>query len=240
MKLQVVLVEPMYEGNVGSIARVMKNFGFDELILVNPCEIDDFGKAMASHAGDILVKAEVFSTIQEATCHVDLVVGSTGVRSFSTDEHLRVPGLSPGELAAQLQGKEGVVALLLGREDNGLSNEEIRSCDMVVSIPTSEEYQIMNISHAAAVLLYELSQLESGEIKLASHDNLERFYKHAREVLYEIHYPQHKLEKTMLMFRRIFGRAMLTDREVQTLRGVLRSVQWRFGQESVETQRNGK
>jgi tRNA/rRNA methyltransferase len=240
MKLQVVLVEPMYEGNVGSIARVMKNFGFDELVLVNPCEIDDFGRAMASHARDIMEKAEVFSNLEEATSDASLVVGSTGIRSFSTDEHLRVPGLSPRELAAALEGKEGNVALLLGREDNGLSAEEIRICDMVVSVPTSEEYPIMNISHAAAVILYELSQLEVGKIRLASHDNLERFYQHAREMLYEIHYPEHKLEKTMLMFKRIFGRAMLTDREVQTLRGVLRSVQWQIGQKSEKTERNVK
>lgn len=226
MKLRVVLVEPMYDGNVGSIARLMKNLGFYKLVLVNPCPIEDFGYAMASHARDVMENAQVVDSLEEALVGTNLVVGSSGVLILNTDEHLRVPGLKPEELASMLQKTKGEVALLLGREDNGLTREELRICDMIVTIPTSQEYPIMNISHAAALILYQLSQVEPGEIALASGKDMDRLYNHLKSELTEVQYPSHKLDKTMLMMKRIFGRAQLTDREVQTLHGVIRSLRW--------------
>ena len=226
MNLRVVLVEPMYEGNVGSIARAMKNFGFRQLVMVNPCKIEDFGLAMASHAKDLIEDAKVVSSLKEALEGVSLVVGSTGVSVHNTDDHLRVPGFVPEDLAAKLRGTKGDVALLLGREDNGLTREEIKTCDMIVTVPTSDEYPIMNISHAAAVLFYALSEVEPGEVALASRNDQDRLYEHFRSALEEGRYPPHKLDKTMLMLRRIFGRATLTDREVQTLHGIVRSLRW--------------
>ncbi len=226
MNLRVVLVEPIYEGNVGSIARAMKNFGFHQLVMVNPCKIENFGLAMASHAQDLIRGAKVVSSLEEALEGVCLVVGSTGVSVHSTDEHIRVPGFTPENLATKLQGTKGDVALLLGREDNGLTREELKICDMIVTVPTGQEYSIMNISHAAAVLFYALSQVEPGEVALASRSDQDRLYEHFRSALEEGRYPLHKLDKTMLMLRRIFGRASLTDREVQTLHGVIKSLRW--------------
>lgn len=226
MRIRVVLVEPIYEGNVGSVARAMKNFGFSDLVLVRPCEVGDLGLAMASHARELIDGAMVVGSLAEAAEGANLVVGTTGVRGHSTDRHLRVPSLSPRELADRLRGTAGEVALLLGREDDGLSREELAACDVVVSIPTSPEYPIMNISHAAAVLLYELSRVEAGEVELARPENLARLLDHFRSALVESEYHQHKLEKTMLMLKRIFGRARLTDREVQTLRGVVGNLRW--------------
>jgi len=226
MKLRVVLVEPMYEGNVGSIARAMKNFGFYELVMVNPCAIEDFGLAMASHAKDLIENARTVSCLEEALRGVGLVVGSSGVCVLNTDEHLRVPSLAPEELANRLQGTSGEVALLLGREDNGLNRDELKICDMIVTVPTSQDYSIMNISHAAAVIFHALSQVEWGEIALARREDQDLLYEHFRSALIEGSYPPHKLEKTMLMLRRIFGRSCLTDREVQTLHGVIKSLRW--------------
>ncbi|MGB3943938.1 MAG: RNA methyltransferase [Methanothrix sp.] len=226
MRLWVVLVEPMYEGNVGSVARAMKNFGFADLILVRPCEIGDFGLAMASHARDLMEGARVVEGLDEAVAGANLVVGTTGVRGLSTNRHLRVPALSPKELAERLGGTAGDVALLLGREDDGLSRQELSACDIVVSIPTSPEYPIMNISHAAAVLFYELSQVEAGEVDLARPENLARLLARFRTALAESEYHQHKLDKTMLMLKRILGRARLTDREVQTLYGIVGNLRW--------------
>jgi tRNA/rRNA methyltransferase len=226
MRLRVVLMEPIYEGNVGSVARAMKNFGFSDLVLVRPCEIEDFGLAMASHARDLIERAKVVESLEEAVAGANLVVGTTGVKGLSTDRHLRVPSLSPAELAERLQGTDGEVALLLGREDDGLSCDELFACDIVTSIPTSSEYPVMNLSHAATVLFYELSQVESGEVELAEPENLARLLAHFRAALKESEYHQHKLEKTMLMLKRIFGRARLTDREVQTLYGIVRNLRW--------------
>ena len=231
MKLRVVLVEPMYEGNVGSVARVMKNFGFHDLVMVNPCKIEDFGLAMASHARDVLQMSRSFSTLQEALEGVNLVVGTTGKRLENEQHHLRLhlraPCLAPAELAEKLNGKEGEVALLLGREDCGLCSEELAICDLLVSIPTSREYPIMNLSHAAAVLFYEISQVENGSVDLASRETLLLLQERSKELLQEVSYPEHKQEFTLIMLRRIFGRAELTEREARTLLGVIKNLRWK-------------
>jgi tRNA/rRNA methyltransferase len=141
MNLRIILVEPLYEGNVGSVARAMKNFGFHDLVMVNPCKIEDFGSAMASHARDVLQMARTYAGLPEALQGCNLVVGTTGKRLDEAQHHLRlhlrVPCFTPAELAKKLTGKEGTVALLLGREDCGLNSQELALCDMLVSIPTS-------------------------------------------------------------------------------------------------------
>jgi len=231
MNLRVVLVEPMYEGNVGSVARSMKNFGFHDLVLVNPCQIEDFGLAMAAHARDVLQMARSVSNLQEALEGVSLVVGTTGKRLGEEQHHLRLhlraPCLDPAQLAEKLKGKEGEVALLLGREDCGLRNEELATCDLIVSIPTSQQYPVMNLSHAAAVLFYELSSVESGSVDLASRETLLLLLDRSKELLQEVSYPEHKQEFTLLMLRRIFGRAALTEREARTLLGVIKNLRWK-------------
>jgi tRNA/rRNA methyltransferase len=232
MNLRVVLVEPIYEGNIGSIARAMKNFGFHELIMVNPCQIEDFGLAMASHAKDILESARSVSCLEEAIEDANLVIGTTGKRLGNEQKHLRlhlrVPCLSPHELVEKLQGRSGIVALLLGREDIGLTSQELAGCDLLASVPTSRLYPIMNISHAAAILLYELSQISEGEIHLASRESLLRLVDRSRSLLEEVKYPEHKVDFTVIMFKRILGRAELTEREARTLLGIIKSIRWRI------------
>ncbi|MCJ7443764.1 MAG: RNA methyltransferase [Methanotrichaceae archaeon] len=232
MNCRVVLVEPIYDGNIGSIARAMKNFGFDDLILVNPCPIHDFGWAMASHAKDVLERARTVRTIEEATTEANLVIGTTGKRLVNKQKHLRlhlrVPCLTPFELSEKLKGKQGVVAILLGREDIGLTSQELAKCDMLVSIPTSQEYPVMNLSHAAAVLFYELSHLEGGNNSLASQESLRLLHEKTRSLLRAICYPEHKIEYTVLMFKRILGRTELTERETRTILGVIKSLRWQI------------
>jgi TrmH family RNA methyltransferase len=235
MHLRVVLVQPLYEGNVGSVARAMKNFGYHDLVMVNPCRIDDFGLAMASHARDVLQMSRSFSCISEAIAGANLVVGSTGKRLDAAQHHLRlhlrVPCLAPAELAGKLQGKEGTVALLLGREDCGLNSEELAICDLLVSIPTCEEYPVMNLSHSAAVLFYELSNNRNqgcGRVEMARRESLDLLAERSRALLSEVSYPQHKEEFTLLMLRRILGRAELTEREARTLLGLIKKIRWRI------------
>jgi len=234
MKLRVVLVEPLYEGNVGSVARAMKNFGFEELVLVNPCSIEDFGLAMASHARDVLQGARTVSCLEEALEGANLVVGTTGKRLEEQQRHLRLhlrlPCLTPAELALKLQGKEGTVALLLGSEDCGLNSDELAICDLVVSIPTSVKYPVMNLSHAAAILFCELSQVEGGgAVEMAHRESLLLLHDRFRLLLQEAGYPEHKVEFTLLMLRRVLGRAELTEREARTLLGVIKNIRWRMG-----------
>ncbi len=239
MNLRVVLVEPLYEGNVGSVARAMKNFGFHDLAMVNPCKIEDYGSAMASHARDVLQMSKSFSSLPEALEGANLVVGTTG-KKLETEQHhlrlhLRVPCFTPSELAAKLNGKEGTVALLLGREDCGLNSGELAICDMVVSIPTSGEYPVMNLSHAAAILFYELSLSgsEVGATEMASRQSLNLLQAGANSLLLDVCYPEHKANFADLMLRRIFGRAELTEREARSLLGIIKRIRWRIthGQE---------
>jgi tRNA/rRNA methyltransferase len=122
------------------------------------------------------------------------------------------------------------VALLLGREDCGLNSEELAICDMLVSIPTSSEYPVMNLSHSAAVLFYELSQtdnVDGNKVEMASGESLALLQDKSRSLLAEVSYPVHKVEFTLLL-RRIFGRAELTQREARTLLGLIKRIRWRI------------
>ncbi len=228
LTFRIVLVNPLYSGNVGSVARVMKNFGFDELVLLNPCELDSAARIMSVHAYDIIENARIEFSLKDAVYGSNIIVGMTGVPGKTDREHVRTPALTPGKLREKLAGKSGMVSLLFGKEDEGLLNEELRMCDIIVNIPTSEVYPSMNLSHAVAVILYELSDVEGGREYLADHFDIELLYEHIDEVLDDIEYKEHKEDKTKLMLRRILGRAELTGREVQTLRGVLRRIQWKL------------
>ena len=223
--VRVILVEPLYQGNVGSVARVMKNFGFSDLVLVNPCKLEGEARAMSSHAQDILKSAQIATSLTEAIEGANIVIGTTGIAGLKIYEHIRMPYFTPRELKEKLTGMSGTVAILFGREDQGFNNEELKTCDMVLTIPTSGIYPIMNLSHAVGIVLYELSDIKAGDRPLAEGFDLGLLHKHLNELMEDIGYPAHKKDKTMLMFKRIFGRAQLIPREVQTLRGVIGKIQ---------------
>lgn len=231
MEVRTILVEPKSEENIGAVARVIKNFGFSDLYLLNPPDIGKKAISVASHAYDVLSACTMVTSIGEAIENSALVAGTTAKPGISANKHLRMPFFSPRELKEKIEGKRGTLSLLVGREDRGLLNEELMRCDIVVRIPTSPEYPVMNLSHAVAVVLYELSEVEtvSGGQPLACVEDKERLFAHVRTFLDEIGYREHKKEKTMLMLRRILGRAELTAREVQTLRGILRKAEWKIG-----------
>ena len=233
-------MEPKSEENIGAVARVMKNFGFSDLYLVNPMsDIGEKAMSVASHAYDVLRACEIVGSIEEAIENSVIVAGTTSKHGISTNKHLRMPFFSPRELKEKVEGiggcKSEVLSLLFGREDTGLKNEELMLCDIVVCIPTSPEYPVMNLSHAVAVVLYELSEVRmastSGTLKLANVEDKERLFMHVKTFLDEIGYKEYKKEKTLLMLRRILGRAELTGREVQTLRGILRKAEWKIGEQ---------
>lgn len=228
LSFRVILVEPLYSGNVGSAARVMKNFGFSELVLMSPCELDMKARVMAVHAYEIIENARIEFSLRDAVKGSNIVVGMTGNPGKTDNKHMRLPALTPRRLKEKLTGAGGVISLVFGREDRGLENEELEMCDIIVNIPTSPEYPSMNLSHAVSVVLYELSDVCGGTIYLADHSDIELLYEHLDEVLDDVEYKEHKEDKTKLMLRRILGRAELTGREVQTLRGVLRRIQWKL------------
>lgn len=227
-EIQIVLVGALYQGNVGQTARAMKNFGFDRLVLVDACEIGDEARMAASHAVDLLERARR-STLEEVYRESVLTIATTGALTSNVCKPMRMPYFTPRELRDLVADVEGRISILFGRENWGLNNREVERCDIVCTIPASQEYPILNLSHAVAIFCYELSGLQRGSYPLASHPEMDRFYAHLDRFLDRIEHPGFKRKRTMLLLRRILGRTKLTTREVSTLHGLLRRAEWHIG-----------
>jgi TrmH family RNA methyltransferase len=228
----VVVVEPETPGNVGTIARAMKNFGLSDLKLVDPPEavFDRDGEAygFAGHAReDVLPEADVVDL--EDVVQSRYTVGCTAITGEDSRRHVRYPFTTPRELVDTLRTVEAPLALVFGREGTGLNNEELAMLDEVCAIPADGDYPVLNLGQAATVLLYELreltveeTQLPDVELERAEETDIERFYDYVGEFLDASGYDEHKRGKTMRLVRRLVGRAHPTDRETHTLLGVFR------------------
>jgi tRNA/rRNA methyltransferase len=224
-EIDIVLVEPLHEGNVGFAARVMKNFGFTNLVLTDPCPLGELAKACAMHAWDVLENARTM-TLDEVFESYPLIMATTGGLSKTVCRSMRMPYYSPREIRDQIRKVQGKVAILFGRENRGLSNEEVRRCDMICTIPSSPAYPILNISHAVGIVCYELADIPRGTYRLAEREDMECLYGHLDHFLDKIEHPGFKRKNTLLMARRILGRTLLTTREVSTFHGILRRAEW--------------
>ena len=225
-RIRIVLVEPLYDGNVGFSARVMKNFGFMEMVLINPCPLTIEAYARASHAKDVLEQA-VVTDLEEVFATSNMVIATTGALSKSACQPMRMPFYSPKEIRELLSDIDGTISILFGRENWGLNNEEVQRSDVICTIPSSEIYPIVNLSHAIGIICYELANMEKGEIAVASPQEMDHLYRHIDEYLDMVDHPRFKRESTMTMIRRILGRCNLTWREATTIHGLLRRSEWR-------------
>ncbi len=224
MEFTIILDNPKYEGNIGYIARAMKNFGFKDLVIIGTNNLGKVARSRASNAQDILEDANFTKEISDVIDDFDIRVATTGIRGESEDKFKRNPVLTPNELKSKLSEKEGCCGLFFGREDHGLKNNLIEKCEIVLSIPSSKEYPVLNLSHAVAIVLYEISNISKGKRDLANRDELDSVENRIKELFTKINYPEYKLDKTKLMLKRIFGRATLTSREAHTLSGLLRRI----------------
>lgn len=222
---RIILANPQNEGNLGFIARIMKNFGFEELYLVNPeFKVGDEARKRAMHAKDILEDLRIENDLEEAIKDLDFVVGTTGITT--TDKNVLRRGITPEKFAKKSGGLEGKIGILFGREDKGLSNQELDLCDFVVNIPASEEYPVLNLSHAVGIVLYEIFRRENSEKKDLGgvgkeKDILEKTFKDA---LKNLNYPERKKETIFRCFRNMIGRSFLFKREAHTLLGALKDI----------------
>lgn len=226
----VVVVEPQTPGNVGTIARAMKNFGLSDLALIDPPPLPEGGEAygFAGHAReDVLPNARevTFDEVVEKY-HT---VGCTAITGEDARRHVRFPFRTPAQLRESLATVSTDTALVFGREGTGLNNEELRRLDEVCSIPANPEYPVLNLGQAATVLLYELrelflddTQLPGVERERASEPDVERVHKQFDAFLEGAGYEGERLDRTRVLFRRILGRAHPTEREAHTLVGVFR------------------
>ncbi|MFB6123951.1 MAG: RNA methyltransferase [Haloferacaceae archaeon] len=226
----VVVVDPETPGNVGTIARAMKNFGLTDLKLVNPPELgrDSEAYGFAGHAReDVLPNAEevTFDDVVESY-HT---VGCTAITGEDSRRHVRYPFKTPTELAESLRTVGTRTALVFGREGTGLNNDELSRIDEICSIPASAAYPVLNLGQAATIVLYELRDLTVDETQLpdvererAAEADVERFYDFFAEFLDATGYDDHKRAKTGRLMRRLVGRAHPTNREIHTLLGLFR------------------
>ncbi|NIN68288.1 MAG: RNA methyltransferase, partial [Anaerolineae bacterium] len=179
----------------------------------------------AKHGRSILENARTVKSLSDILPEADLLVATTGIATKSEKAFHR-QALTPWELAAKLQQVDGLVYILLGREDYGLYNEELEMADVLVNVPCSPDHPIMNVSHAATILFYEVCKGDASSVvperRLASGYEKERLYNAFGELLTDVRYPQHKRRRTEVMFRRLMGRATPTKWEFYALMGVIR------------------
>jgi TrmH family RNA methyltransferase len=219
----IVLAEPKYGGNIGAIARSMANFGFKNLYLINPCNLNGDCYARAMHAKDILKNAKIFNSFNEAIKNLDYLVATSSIESKTEKKHLRLP-LNLFDFCNKIFQIDGNIGLVFGREDYGLLNQEIAMCDIMIRIPTSKLYPSMNLSHAVTIVLFSLftnTKKILNNKRILNRIEKEQLFNFFSELLDSIEYPNHKKENTEIMFKRLMGRAMPSKWEYHTLMGVL-------------------
>lgn len=155
-QIRVILVKPEYQQNIGYCARAMKNFGFGDLWIVGGPTIGEEAVRYSKHAVDLLENAKLVGKIEAAISGCSVVIGTTAIEAAG--RNVLRNSITPKELAKLISKNNAKVALLMGSEGKGLSAEDLEACDIIVRIPANEEYGTLNISHALAILLYELSE----------------------------------------------------------------------------------
>lgn len=203
----------------------MANFGLKNLVLINPPELTPEAFYQATHGKYIVENAKSYKTLEEFYHKekISFKVASTGIAGGSYNLS-RIP-IKPEQLGEMLNKSEKT-AILFGREGNGLTNEEIDDADICVSIPTDPTYPIMNISHAAAIILYELfKNIHEFPVEgLEESTYIEKKYllKDMEELINSLDIPDHKKKTGLKSFKNIINRAFITGREAHTLKGILR------------------
>jgi TrmH family RNA methyltransferase len=229
MKLRIVLVEPREAGNVGAVARAMKNFGFAELWIVGEHPpLSPLAGWWASGADDVVDGARFAESLYHAVRDAKLTVATTSARGRTT-----AADLTPRTLAALARtlADDDVLALVFGREDSGLTREELVQCQRSASIPTSEGFPTMNLAQSVCVFCYELSAVERGGAarERAPAEVVERLHDRAAALLLEVGFLQeNNPERIYDDLRAMAGRADLDAREATILLGVVRQIEWRL------------
>jgi len=224
MTIRVVLVEPESAGNIGAIARAMKNFGLSDLWIVNPkTPITMDARAMAMHGYDVLRKSKRVKTLNQALSNLHLAVGTSAVVATSRSNIARIP-ITPYEFGMQMSSFRGNVGVLFGRESSGLTNEEIESCDLMVTVPASKNYNVLNIASAASIMFYELFRTRAARSgpPLASKAVKTRLQFEFERLVRVAGVQPHKRALAQRSFRNVISRAFITRREASLLLGVLR------------------
>jgi tRNA (cytidine32/uridine32-2'-O)-methyltransferase len=232
--VRIVLIDPSHPGNIGSVARAMKNMALEDLTLVRPRSFPHpEADALAAGADDILAKARVVDSVVEAIADCAFIAGTTSRPRSYYWEFTR-----PREVASHIAalGTENRAALLFGSERYGLGTEDLNHCNVLVRIPANPVYCSLNLAMSVQLLAYELFMAREQpqphvqlEQPLAPAGDVEHFYSHLHQVLNEIDF-EDRTGHLMERLRRLFNRAQLDRNELNILRGILSAVQGRRGQ----------
>lgn len=230
--IKVVLVGTTHPGNIGATARAMKNMGIVNMALVEPKEFpSDIATYRSKAAKDVLENAEVFDTLKMAISDCELVIGTS-----ARERKVPWPILNPKDASQEVSrgSLNNKVAVVFGREDRGLTNEELGLCNLHVHIPTDPEYSSLNLSQAVQIMVYEIRSaiLENEgndgnwDVEFADNDQTERLISHMDELMQEVDfYEIDNPRKLLLRVRRFFKRSRLDVMEVNIFRGLFAAIQ---------------
>ncbi|MEH6584074.1 MAG: tRNA (cytosine(32)/uridine(32)-2'-O)-methyltransferase TrmJ [Halioglobus sp.] len=233
--IRIVLVNTSHPGNIGAVARAMKNMGLSKLYLVAPRQFpDEQANWRAVSAVDVLESAVITPTLEEAVGDCQFVVGTS-----ARGRRIPWPLLDPRHCAERMgsESDQGEVAVLFGREDRGLTNDELKVCNLHLNIPTSDDYSSLNLAMAVQIVCYELRMLldlptlpveedAQWDTAFATQDNMERYYQHLEQALVDIEFLDPTAPRQlMLRLRRLYSRVRLDEMELNILRGILSETQ---------------
>lgn len=226
-----MLCRPQSAGNIGAAARVLKNLGFNDLRLVAPAlKRRGDAAAMAVHAQDVLASATTWPDLKSAVANCSLTVGTTCRTGPYRVAAKELRAFSP-ELTALAAG--GRVAIIFGSENHGLTNEELKMCQRLVTIPTAPEYRSLNLAQAVAIVAYELAMtLDAGALPReasarAQAGDVDAMLERMSKALVAIGFlPEDNPDHIMFTLRAIFGRSGLDPRELDMLNGIARQMRW--------------
>ena len=229
MAVAVALIEPQYPINVGHIARLMKNFGFEGLYFVRPRFNRTEAIKYSTHGKNVLVTAKTV-TLRQLRKKFDVLIGTTAIQATSRLNILRqsINAEQIAKIVHDASAKD--YCILLGRESSGLNNEELEMCDLVVTIDTKTKYKTMNVAHALAILLYEISKLRSQlpvknskkRVELASQHDIDLFLKYVCKLAEAGNYDLHKKPLLEAAAKKLLAKSVPTAKDVMLLVSLLR------------------
>ncbi len=223
MGVRVVLLEPEKPGNIGAIARSMRNFDLNDLWIINPkTRLDGDARAFAMRGLQILESARVVQTFDEALDDIHVVVGTSSVRARSSSNLSRV-AITPKQLAERVSSIKGSIAIVFGRESSGLTNQELDACDFMVTIPASQDYNVLNVATAASIMFYEIfHKTKSRQDELASEPSKQRLLIQFDLLTRKCKMQTHRRKLAQRAFRNVISRSFISRREASLLVGVYR------------------
>jgi len=233
-RVSIVLVRPQFDGNIGAVARSMKNFGFTDLRIVGRDNVwSDEVRNRAKHAQSVLDDAKFYDDIKSAVSDSSLVIGTSGKRELGGKISFR-HFLEPEDLPKQLSDIDGKISIVFGPEGKGLLNSELKLCDLLVTIPTWPGYPIMNLSHAVSIICYSWyrnntipsddsrnEKLLSAELKNVLTNEITRL----SELIPTLDFRRTGIDETL---QRIILRGLPKDDEVHRLLGVIQTTNLAF------------